>query len=340
MNVNWISERFHRFALNECKGSSPLYESLSLNISKDEDLLRLCLHANNGQPIPNLLFASVHYLLLKGYEHLLREYYPSLVKEPKQEGNVYPIFKDFCFTFQEEIKELLQTKRVQTNEVRRCAYLYPLFCFIFEKTKTPLALIELGTSAGLLLLWDEFAYSYGDEKVYGNQHASLHLQTEIRGSGIPPLLKQSPPVSTRIGIDLHVVDVTNQDDAMWLTSLIWPEHQERLAYLEKAIHQFHITKPTLIEGDGVELLKVHSLNIPENETLCIFHTHVANQIPDEVKYELMKTIEEIGQTRDVFHIYNNIWDRLLHIDYVLDGKEHKCVIGRTDGHGRWFEWNN
>jgi hypothetical protein len=34
-----------------------------------------------------------------------------------------------------------------------------------------------------------------------------------------------------------------------------------------------------------------------------------------------------------------MWDRKLHLDYFLNGKEYNQTIGETDGHGRWFEWN-
>ncbi|WP_341482365.1 DUF2332 family protein [Bacillus kexueae] len=118
MHVSWISEIFRRFAVTECKDSSPLYESLSLNISKDDDLLRLCCYAAKGQPIPNLLYASVHYLLLKGGVHPLREYYPSLFKEPKQRIPILNGFKShfailiepFCILFD---KLSMQCKRVE-----------------------------------------------------------------------------------------------------------------------------------------------------------------------------------------------------------------------------------
>ncbi|CAM3066976.1 DUF2332 domain-containing protein [Filibacter tadaridae] len=77
MNIKWVAERFENFAVLECEGSSELYKTLSLQIAKDNDLLNLCLHAKEGQPIPNLLFGAVHYLLLQGTDHELKEFYPS-----------------------------------------------------------------------------------------------------------------------------------------------------------------------------------------------------------------------------------------------------------------------
>src|SRR5690625_2227032 len=121
------SNRFCHFAL-ECKGASELYEYLSLKIAEDEELLELSAFAQKGQPIPNMLFGAVHYLLLQGKTHELREYYPSIVEHPKKLEHAFLAFKDFCQNEQKEIIEILQTKLVQTNEVRRCAYLYPAFC--------------------------------------------------------------------------------------------------------------------------------------------------------------------------------------------------------------------
>ncbi|MED1906441.1 DUF2332 domain-containing protein [Cytobacillus firmus] len=42
--------------------------------------------------------------------------------------------------------------------------------------------------------------------------------------------------------------------------------------------------------------------------------------------------------RDIFHIYNNIQDRNLHLDYYLSSKEFKKAVGQTEGHGKWFTW--
>jgi len=74
-----LSQRFSTFAENECKGSSELYQFLALEIAQDDDLLELCTNTLNGQPVPNLLFGAVHYLLLRGNEHKLKDFYPSIV---------------------------------------------------------------------------------------------------------------------------------------------------------------------------------------------------------------------------------------------------------------------
>jgi hypothetical protein len=338
LNIAQLSERFKNFAKRECRGSSELYEYLSLKIAEDDEMLELSSYAREGQPVPNLFLGTVHYLLLKGKEHNLKEYYQSIVESPRGIEDSFAHFKDFCQLYREEIISILKSKLVQTNEVRRCAYLYPSFCFIYNKVKKPLSLIEIGTSAGLQLLWDKYCYSYGNNEVYGNKHSNVHITAEIKGDNIPSFLLNSPPIASRVGLDLHINDLANSEDYLWLKSLIWPEHQERRELFENAANLFYKNPVKLIEGDGIALLADVVEQIPENTTICIFHTHVANQIPEDSKYELIEKIKIIGSKRDVFHLYNNMWDRKLHLDYFINGIEYNKKIGETDGHGRWFYW--
>lgn len=340
MNIKWISDRFNNFSVLECAGSSPLYETLSVQIAKDHDLLKLCSYAKEGQPIPNLLFGAVHYLLLQGENHELKEFYPSIVEKVKRKDNPFPLFKDFCILNFDEIRFIIKNKLVQTNEVRRCAYLYPVFCYIYQQTNKPLSLIEIGTSAGLQLLWDQYAYSYNSNQIYGKHDSFVHLTSKVRDGNLSPrLLSLNPPVNDRLGIDLHINDLTNKENYLWLKALIWPEHKGRLKTFEGAVKQLKLNPPNLIEGDGVALLSTVTKDIPENTMICIFHTHVANQMPNDLKHELIKNVNELGNHRDVCHIYNNITDKELHVDLIINGITRKSIVGETDGHARWFDWN-
>ncbi|MBM7553035.1 hypothetical protein JOC33_001933 [Thalassobacillus pellis] len=339
MDTAIVGARFNDFAILECEGSSELYKSLSLSIATDKELLKLCLNAREGQPIPNLLFGAVHYLLLQGTDHQLKEYYPSLVDKPKKNSHLFEAFKDFCLENGKEIKSILKNKLVQTNEVRRCAYLYPVFCYIYQQTNKPLSLIEIGTSAGLQLLWDHYSYSYGTENIYGKNDSFVHLTSNVREGELPHhLLSLNPPVNDRRGFDLHVSDLTKKEDFLWLKALIWPEHKDRLVNFEDSVKQLRLNPPHLIEGDGVALLTEAAEEISADTTLCIFHTHVANQMPNSLKEILLQRVHEIGKQRDLFHIYNNMEDRMLHADSILNGKAKHRTIGETDGHGRWFDW--
>ncbi|WP_026570022.1 MULTISPECIES: DUF2332 domain-containing protein [Sediminibacillus] len=338
MTVDSLSERFRSFSLNECRGSSRLYECLAEEIANDAEVLVMSEHANPGQPIPNLLLGAVHYLL-QDSQHPLKQFYPSLTANPAMPEKAFPWFKDFCRIHEKGIKQLITKKLVQTNEVRRCAYLYPVFCHIYQQSGRPLSLIELGCSAGLQLLWDKYAYRYGNGLMVGNANARLVLSSEVRGDRLP-LLRKSPPVAERIGIDLHISNLDDPVDYAWLKALIWPEHQTRRTAFERAAYQYEneAAHLELIEGNGVELLEHVAAGISYESTICVFHTHVANQIPAEEKRKLLNRIKHISEKREIFHIYNNMYDRLLHLDRHSAGKETHGTVGSTDGHGSWFEW--
>jgi len=340
LETTLISCHFKTFATIECRGSSALYEHFSEQIALDDELLQLASYVRPGQPIPNLFFGAVHYLLLKGNNHELREYYGSIVNKPRDVTTAFPYLREFCLKYRDDIIPILKNKFVQTNEVGRCSYLYPAFCYIYEKIKRPLALIEIGTSSGLQLLWDKYCYSYNsNEEVYGEPLSDLIIKSEMKGVRAPVILRQSPQVTTRIGIDLHINDLYNSDDDLWLKSLIWPEHKERFTNFETASQCLKKQPLELIEGDGVKLLTEIALKIPQDSVVCVFHTHVANQIPTESKFELVERIKKLGQIRDIFHLYNNMWDLgQIHLDYYLDGKAYSETLAETDGHGRWFKW--
>jgi hypothetical protein len=334
-----ISEKFIRFAINECRGTSTLYEFLSLKIAEDPEMLELARKSKDGQPVPNLFFDAVHYLLMKGYKHPLAGFYPSMTEQPGPAENAYPAFADFCKKNTDEMIELLKSKIVQTNEVRRCSYLYPIISHIFQMAKKPLALVEIGTSAGLQLFLDQYSYSYGTGLKFGNSDSAVQLTSKIRGGNLQSTQMPIPEVKTRIGIDLHINDVNNENDYMWLKALIWPEHYERRELFEKAARFVRSQSLRLIEGDGVEMLSSLAAEIPEKQMICVFHTHVANQMPDASKKKLLEIVKTIGEQRGIFHIYNNMYDAKLHLDYHLDGVESLNTIGETDGHGRWFSLN-
>ncbi|WP_114571303.1 DUF2332 domain-containing protein [Exiguobacterium flavidum] len=338
MNREALAQTFLAFAERECRGSSTLYERLSRDIAQDAEMLQLCGSAREGQPVPNLLFGAVHYLLLKGKDHRLKAYYPDMAATPLPSEEAFEPFRDFCRAHRTEIEELLRTRLVQTNEVRRCGYLYPVFGLVHRLTNKPLGLIEIGTSAGLQLMWDRYAYTYGQRGSVGDQDARLRISSEIIGEATPRLPETAPPVSHRIGLDLNIVDLKDEDERLWLKALIWPEHEERLTLFERAARYIDEQPLQLVEGDGVHLLPAYASQVGEESALCIFHTHVANQMPLHVKKELLRTIEEIGREREVFHIYNNVQDRYLHLDRYQSGVVTKQTIAETDGHGRWFKW--
>jgi hypothetical protein len=81
-------------------------------------------HASPGQSPPDLMLAAVHYLLARQPHHPLARHYPTLTPRPRSRRRL-PGFRTFCLDHRDELSRLVASRRVQTNEVRRCCYLLP-----------------------------------------------------------------------------------------------------------------------------------------------------------------------------------------------------------------------
>ena len=127
-----------------------------------------------GDLYQNLLFAAVHYLLLRGAVDTLSSFYASLTRDPRPNSDAYPHFREFCLAHESTIRDLLSTRLVQTNEVGWCAYLLPAFLLITDENPgLPLSLVDIGTSAGLHLLWDRYSYEYTCGVVTGDESSPV-----------------------------------------------------------------------------------------------------------------------------------------------------------------------
>lgn len=120
-----IAAKYARFARNEARGRSPLYEELALGVAKDELVLRFLAELPSAKRQPNLLFASV--------------------RKACGTPTGWADFHECVASMREEIRAVMLTHSTQTNEPARCAALLPLLALLPQ----PLALLEVGAAAGL-----------------------------------------------------------------------------------------------------------------------------------------------------------------------------------------------
>jgi hypothetical protein len=340
-NYEALARRFRRFAEVECRGSSPLYEHLALAIAADEALLALAAHAPQG-PVPNLFLAAVHLLLLQGDADPLAQFYPSLTPAAAPPAAAYPALRAFCMAHADALRHLLLTRRVQTNEVGRCACLFPAFALVATlANERPLALLEIGASAGLNLMWDHYGYDYGPDAVYGAPQSSVQLTCTWRGHKRPTLPRHMPRVALRVGIDLQVVDLHDADQVLWLRALVWPEHRQRALVLQNAIDIARHHPPQLLMGDGVALLPDVLRSVPEGLAVGVFHTHTINQFSPPARDRLSALLAEYGSSRDLFRVSIE-WLGTPHPQLELTawhhGQAQQWLLAYCDPHGRWLEW--
>ncbi len=337
-----LSQRFKQFAFHVSHQASPLYARLAVAVADDPELLMLASHAGRGQPVPNLFFAAIHFLLLKGVQHPLSTFYQSLSVETPRNADPYPTFRSFCLDYFEEIRQLLATRLVQTNEIGRCACLLPAFALIASRTQEqPLSLVEIGASAGLNLLWDRYSYDYGEGRHYGALPSTVQIACTLRGNRLPPFPVVIPKVAWRMGIDLHPISVSDPEAKLWLRALIWPENTLRAERLQHALHLIEQDTPPIMAGDALALLPSVLATVPQETTTCVFHSFTVNQFSQEARERLTLLLAEWASKRLLFRVsLEGVEgeDPLLELTTWKNNLAAKRSLAECDSHGRWLQW--
>lgn len=339
----FLRAAFDRFAQVEAPGlDSPTYEELAHGVSTDDDLLEIATYTQPHQPAPNMLFAAVQYLLLSGHQHPLAAHYPIMSGEPRPSVPAFPHFRDFCLQHRNRIVELIATRRTQTNVVRRCTCLLPAFAVVRQETSSPLALIDLGASAGLNLNFDRYAYRYqrdGREVLrWGSAGARVRLEAELRGDGVLPPLASTISVASRDGIDLDPVDLGNPDQLLWLRALIWPEHVERHQQLIDAATEFEQSDIRMHAGDAARILPGLIQSIPLAHALVVYSTIALYQFPRSSLQRIADTLAAASAARPVWQIALEGNDPELSITRHRDGAGETEKLADASPHGWWIAW--
>ncbi|MBT2529588.1 DUF2332 domain-containing protein [Streptomyces sp. ISL-99] len=266
-NAQSVADRYREFSEQQASGVSPAYAELTARISEDQDF---CAHiaalppGNKQQP--NLLLAAVRHL-----------------------GGPYEqwaAFRDWTLAHWDDVREVMLARFTQTNEPARCATLLPLLATLPQ----PLALIEVGASAGLCLHPDRYAYRYNDGAVLGSSPVTFDCRTE----GPAPLPTALPDIAWRAGIDLNPLDPTDEEDVRWLQSLIWPGQAERPRRLLAAIEAVRTApSPRIVRGDLVDELPALAAGAPADATLVVFHTAVLTYLPLARREEFAALVREL-----------------------------------------------
>jgi hypothetical protein len=282
---------------------SALYRRLSASVADEPDVMELLLEAAPPQRLPMLLFAAVHAeVLARGIA------YP-------QDG---PAFIAFCRENADALKPTLRRRSTQTNEVGRCAYLRP--CIAAAADGRPLALVEVGASAGLNLNLDRYAYDFGGGVTGGDPASPLTIGTDLR-RGTPPL--ELPPVGWRAGIDLSPAP-----DPDWLRACVFADQPERLARLDAALAIAREHPPELVQGDALAVLPEVLGRVPEGMQPVVFHTAVTVYLTEEQQRGLEALVA------GVTHV--NAERGRPEGGYALEVDGHP--VGAAHPHGTWLEW--
>ena len=244
------------------------------------------------------------------------------------------------------IEATIRARATQTNEVGRLATLVPAFGLVAGDG--PLALVEVGPSAGLCLYPDRYDYEWttpgGVVRTAGGERPVLASRVE----GAAPLPPVPPAVAYRGGVDLNPLDVTDADEMAWLATLVWPEHDDRRAQLERAVAVARTDPPVLRRGDlldGASRAGRRGVGVRHRRGL----PQCGDRLPDRQRPGAVPRTDDragrrrslsLGEQRGPTRAPASHGDRPRDAADVrgfvlgLDGR----ALAWTHGHGRWLRW--
>jgi len=309
-----IAENYRVFG-REARGRSAVYESLAAAVADDDLVLGFLATLPPPKRQPNLLFAAARYLLgappdIAGLRTLVR-----------RNGA--------------ELTQVMLARRTQTNEPARCATLLPALARLPE----PLALIEVGASAGLTLLFDRYTYDYGGHLIAGSDPDAPALRCAVRGP--VPLPARLPAIAWRAGLDLNPLDVARDDDVRWLSCLVWPGESDRAERLAAAIASARRDPPPVYRGDLLTGLPGLAAQAPAEATLVIFHSAVLAYVAPEDRQRFAQTVRGLAAvwlSNEAPGVVPGLPLAQFREGTFVLGHGGRTPLAFTDGHGTWLHW--
>jgi hypothetical protein len=168
----------------------------------------------------------------------------------------------------------LATRSVQTNETSRAvAWLWPAALGGCADARRPLALFDIGCSAGLNLTADRLPAPW----------------TDLAGTTLPTAT--TARIVARQGFDAHPLDVGRQDDVVWLRACVWPGELVRRRRLDLAIAAFRAASaaaepPRLQVSDAADVparIERAGRDLPPETLLLAYQTVMRDYLPDDLK---------------------------------------------------------
>lgn len=261
----------------------------------------------------------------------------------------------------DEVAAVTASRATQTNEVGRCGVLLPLLAALPQ----PLALLEVGASAGLCLLPDRYSYRWrtgegelGQEP--GREHrldpadgpSPVLIDTAVSvrddaATALPATLPATmPEVIWRAGYDLAPIDVRDDDATAWLQNLVWPGEDDRAARLRAAVDVARLDPPRIVRGDltgDLADLRDLAAEAPPEATLVVMHSAVLVYLAEADRRRVQRALLDLPG-RWIANEGHGVVDVAVP-DGWADDERHPCTVtldgvavGRAHGHGRSVVW--
>lgn len=328
---------------------SPMYAELLERLARDIEAggaTAAVLEGHEDDPGPSALAlrlaGTVHRLVLERRAGELATCYPSVGGTWDLEV-AWPLLEQLLGERRAEIRAGLDSAP-QTNEIGRAGALMGGLLRIGETLRLPVRLMEIGSSGGLNLNADRFAYLYGDTVVQGPLDSPVRLVDCWQGWPVVPWPDLA--IVERLGSDLAPVDVGTTEGRLTLTSYVWPDQSARLERLRSA---FAVAAEHPVEVRPVDAVSfVEDLELREGATTVLWHSVMWQYLPREDQDAVSARIEELGAAATpqapFAHLAAEPARRTPEADHEFlvvlrtwPGGERR-IIGATVGHGIPTTW--
>ncbi len=229
----------------------------------------------------------------------------------------------------------------QTNEPARSATFMAALLVLAERFAVPFELLEIGSSAGLNLLIDRYAYDLGGS-VAGPQSSPVLIRPAWRGSAPP---QADVHIASVRGVDIAPIDVTDAATAARLMGYVWIDAPERIARVEAAIAMIGAKPVDLVQGDAADWVEAR-LAEPQAAGTCrvLMHSVVWPYLDEGRRARIIAALRVAGAraTPDTPLAWLRMeWDsghtpHRIRLRCWPGGEDRH--LGNTHPHGAWLEW--
>lgn len=253
-------------ATRELAGHSDLHVAWATGVAEDDDILTLLDRLPRERRQPSLIFSVATWLGAQASE--------------------YPVFRTWLVENWPAVEEAARERRTQTNEVGRCA---PLVAAL-ARVPGPIALLEVGASAGLCAIPERYAYRFADAAQLGDGHPVLTCAVDDPAL-IPTAL---PDIHWRLGLDLHPLSAADDADAAWLEALVPLDRPDRRERLRAALATARQDPPRVIVGDALADLAAAAAEAPAGLTLVVVSLGTLVYLAPDARAAFPRAVRELG----------------------------------------------
>jgi hypothetical protein len=245
---------------------------------------------------PLLARAAIQFLVCRDQPEPLARYFPEPgLPQPPFDAGFEPAAAAFVSASLGEIRTLCRSHRYQMNEVARYAQIALGIAAITSPATGPVALVDIGTGAGLGLQLDRYRYLVGGTST--GPADGLSVTCELRGERRPPL-PELPPIVSRVGIDIDPVDLRDQGARAWLVACAPPE-AAALSRLTAAIEVAQQHPVPIVAGDVVAALPGVLASLPPSLPVLVTDSYLAVFLSPDQRAMLFDVLADAARSRPV-----------------------------------------